>query len=115
MARRSSSRSSVSSIDSRRCETERSRRVTRSTSAADGMLRAPSAASCAWTAFSRASKARGDGAADERVADQLLGELAKRLLALAGDAVYEGRVVIGGHRSRQAIGHAQFWQSGSLI
>ena len=53
----SSSRSSASSIPSRRWETERSRRVRRSTSAAEGMLSAPIAASWAWTALSRASKA----------------------------------------------------------
>ena len=57
-ATRSSMRSIASSIPSSRWETERSRRVTRSMSAADGRLSAPIAASCAWTAFSRASKAR---------------------------------------------------------
>ena len=55
---RSSRRSIESSIPSSRCESERSRRVTRSMSAAEGRLSAPMAASCAWTAFSRASKAR---------------------------------------------------------
>ena len=57
-ASRSSSRSIASSMPSRRCDTERSRRVTRSMSAAEGRLSAPMAASCACTAFSRASKAR---------------------------------------------------------
>ena len=52
-----SSRSTPSSIDSRRWESERMRRVSRSMSAADGRLSAPSATSCAWAAFSRASKA----------------------------------------------------------
>ena len=51
-------RSTPSSMPSSRCETERSRRVSRSMSAADGMLSAPIAASCAWTARSRASNAR---------------------------------------------------------
>ena len=76
-------------MPSSRWETERSRRVRRSTSAADGMLSAPIATSCACTAFSRASKARGQRAVDHGVADQLLGDLAERLLALAGEAVDE--------------------------
>ena len=45
-------------MPSMRWETERRRRVTRSTSAADGMFSAPIAASWAATAVSRASKAR---------------------------------------------------------
>ena len=45
-------------MPSRRCETERSLRVSRSMSAAEGMFRAPIATSCAWAAFSRASNAR---------------------------------------------------------
>ena len=45
-------------MPSSRWESERSRRVTRSMSAAEGRFSAPIAASCAWTAFSRASKAR---------------------------------------------------------
>jgi uridine phosphorylase len=53
-----SRRSTPSSIPSSRCETERRRRVSRSMSAAEGMLSAPIAASCAWTARSRASNAR---------------------------------------------------------
>ena len=53
-----SSRSTPSSMPSRRCETERRRRVRRSMSAAEGRFRAPKATSCAWVAFSRASKAR---------------------------------------------------------
>ena len=61
-ASRSSSRSTPSSIPSRRCETDRSRRVSRSMSAAEGIPSAPIAASCAWTAFSRASKARASAA-----------------------------------------------------
>jgi hypothetical protein len=48
----------ASSIPSSRCDSDRSRRVTRSMSAAEGRLRAPMAATCAWTAFSRASNAR---------------------------------------------------------
>ena len=47
-----------SSIPSRRCDTERTRRVSRSMSAAVGMFSAPKAASCAVVAFSRASNAR---------------------------------------------------------
>ena len=43
-----------SSIPSNRCETERNRRVSRSMSAADGMLSAPRAVSWACTARSRA-------------------------------------------------------------
>ena len=53
-----SSRSTPSSMPSRRCETERRRRVSRSMSAAEGMLSAPIATSCACAAFSRASNAR---------------------------------------------------------
>ena len=53
-----SRRSTPSSMPSSRCETERSRRVSRSMSAAEGMLSAPIATSCAWAAFSRASNAR---------------------------------------------------------
>ncbi len=45
-------------MPSRRWETERSRRVSRSMSAAEGMFSAPIATSCAWAAFSRASNAR---------------------------------------------------------
>ena len=61
-ASRSSSRSTASSMPSSRCETERSRRVSRSMSAADGIPRAPIAASWACTAFSRASNARASAA-----------------------------------------------------
>ena len=57
-AMRWSRRSTPSSMPSRRWETERTRRVRRSTSAAEGRLRAPIATSCAWAAFSRASNAR---------------------------------------------------------
>ena len=46
----SSSRSSASSMPSRRWDTDRSRRVSRSMSAADGMFSAPMAASWACTA-----------------------------------------------------------------
>ena len=49
-------------------------------SAADGMLSAPIATSCAATAFSRASKRR-HRAADERVLEQILGEPAEGVLA----------------------------------
>ena len=57
-SKRRSSRSTPSSIPSRRCETERRRRVSRSRSAAEGRLSALIAVSCAAVAFSRASKAR---------------------------------------------------------
>ena len=66
-ASRSSSRSTASSMPSSRCDTDRSRRVSRSMSAADGMPSAPIAASCAWTAFSRASNARASARVDHRV------------------------------------------------
>ena len=59
---RSSRRSTASSMPSSRCETERSRRVSRSMSAADGMPSAPMAASCACAALSRASNARASAA-----------------------------------------------------
>ena len=57
-ARRSSRRSTPSSMPSRRWETDRRRRVRRSMSEADGMFNAPKATSWACAAFSRASKAR---------------------------------------------------------
>jgi len=72
---RSSTRSSVSSIASSRWDTERTRRVSRSTSAADGMFSAPIATFWAATAFSRASKGALEGARHERVARQLLASL----------------------------------------
>ena len=89
-------------MPSSRWETERSRRVSRSTSAAEGMLSAPIAASWACTAFSRASKRAVERRVDHRVADQLLGDLAERLLALAGEAVDEALLVASALMRRQA-------------
>ena len=58
------------------------------------------AASCAWTAFSRASKARAIGRVNHRIRDQLLGDLAEHLLALPGEPVDEALVLLGGrHRA----------------
>ncbi len=59
-----------SSMPSSRWETERSRRVSRSMSAADGMFSAPIATSCAWAALSRASNARADRPRQQRVFQQ---------------------------------------------
>ncbi len=60
---RSSRRSRPSSIPSRRCETLRTRRVSRSRSLADGRFSAPIATSCARIARSRVSNA-ADSAPD---------------------------------------------------
>ena len=102
---RSSSRSIASSIPSSRWESERSRRVTRSMSAADGMLSAPIAASCAWTAFSRASNARAIGGVDHGVRDDLLGELAERLLALPRQPVADALALVFLGRRHRAAGY----------
>ena len=85
-ASRWSSRSTASSMPSIRCETDRRRRVRRSMSAAEGMLSAPIAASCACDGALARFERAGDRRVHERVLEQLLRELAQRVLALAGDA-----------------------------
>ena len=61
--------------------------MSRSRSAAEGRFSALIAVSCADTAFSRASNARPIALVIERVLEQVLRELAERVLALARDAI----------------------------
>ena len=88
-SKRRSSRSTPSSIPSSRCETDRSRRVSRSRSAADGQVeRAHRRLLRRHGALARL-EGPADRARDERVLEQVLRELAQRVLALAGDPVAE--------------------------
>ena len=80
---RSSTRSSASSTPSSRCETERTRRVSRSRSPADGRLSAPIATSCACAAFSRASNAREIAPLTNGLSSSSCARRAERVLALA--------------------------------
>ena len=66
-------------------------------SAADGMLSAPIAASCAWTALLAGAERARDGGVDDRVLEQVLGQLADRVLARACKLVAEAVAV--GHRN----------------
>ena len=103
-ASRWSRRSTASSMPSMRWDTERRRRVSRSTSAAEGMLSAPSAASWACDGALPCLEGARKRRVHERVLEQLLRELAQRVLALAGDPVAKparGAVVHGSlHRVR---------------
>jgi hypothetical protein len=63
-------------------------------SAAEGRFSAPIATSWAWTAFSRASKARVIAPLNERVLEQVLGELADGVLARLREA--RAQAVAGG-------------------
>ena len=96
-SKRRSSRSTPSSIPSSRCETDRSRRVSRSRSAADGQVeRAHRRLLRGHGALARLERA-ADRAGHERVLQEVLRELAERVLALAGDPVAQllaARVVV---------------------
>ena len=76
-ARRSSRRSTPSSMPSRRWETDRTRRVRRSMSAADGMFSAPKATSWACGGLLARLEGARDGAVDQRVLEQILGQSAR--------------------------------------
>ena len=86
-ARRSSRRSTPSSMPSRRWETDRRRRVRRSMSAADGMFSAPNATSWACGGLLAGLERARDGAVDERVLEQILGQAPEGVLALSGEAL----------------------------
>ena len=89
-----SSRSTPSSMPSRRWETDRRRRVRRSTSAAEGMLSAPIAASCAWLGVLARLEGAGDRAVDQRVLQQVLRQLAQGVLALPREPVAQPVAVV---------------------
>ena len=80
-------------------------------SAAEGMLSAPSATSCACVAFSRASNARPIGAREQRVFEQFRERLAETVLGVAAETLAQaswrrcsGRTSSLPCRSRRAAG-----------
>ena len=75
----------ASSIASSRWQTDRRRRVSRSMSAADGMSERPHRHVLRLDRLLARLECARERAGDQRVAGQLLGQLAERLLALAGE------------------------------
>ena len=84
---RRSSLSTPSSIDSSRCDTDRTRRVSRSRSAADGRFSAPNATACAWVGLLARLEDAPDRRRHDRALEQLGGELADRVLTGPRDAL----------------------------
>ena len=68
-------------------------------SAADGRLSALNATSWAWTAFSRASKARAIAPVTSGFSSRSCGELAERLLAARLQPLAQSLDVVVGHRA----------------